>query len=93
LRRSIDKGLAQSRFGIVIISESFLAKEWPQKELDGLVAKEIGGIKVTLPIWHNIDAARIRSHSPLLADRVAASSADGLDSVIEDLMRAIQRDH
>ncbi|HUW33009.1 MAG TPA: toll/interleukin-1 receptor domain-containing protein, partial [Planctomycetota bacterium] len=32
LRRSIDKGLANSRFGIVILSPHFFAKEWPQRE-------------------------------------------------------------
>jgi len=92
LRRSIDRGLASSRFGIVVISRNFLHKEWPQKELDGLVAREIGGVKVILPVWHNIDAATIRSYSPLLADRLATSSDKGLDNVIEELIRAIQRD-
>ena len=37
LRRKIDEGLANSRYGLVILSPSFFAKEWPQKELDGLV--------------------------------------------------------
>jgi hypothetical protein len=41
LRRSIDRGLAQSKYGIVILSPNFFAKEWPQHELDGLVALEI----------------------------------------------------
>jgi hypothetical protein len=43
LREKIDEGLAQSRFGIVILSKHFLAKEWPQRELNGLVALEEGG--------------------------------------------------
>jgi hypothetical protein len=49
LRRSIDQGLAQSRFGVVILSPNFFAKEWPQKELDALVSREDGGQKVILP--------------------------------------------
>ena len=92
LRRSIDRGLASSRFGIVVISRNFLRKEWPQKELDGLVAREIDSRKIILPVWHNIDAATIRSYSPLLADRLATSSDKGLDSVIEELIKAIRRD-
>ena len=36
LRRSIDRGISNSRFGIVILSENFLAKEWPARELDAL---------------------------------------------------------
>ncbi|PWT83049.1 MAG: hypothetical protein C5B58_07185 [Acidobacteria bacterium] len=92
LRRSIDRGLARSRFGIVVISPHFLEKEWPQKELDGLVAREIGGVKVILPVWHNITAQQIREHSPMLADRLAATSAKGLSTVIAELMQAIGRD-
>ena len=60
LRRSIDRGLARSRYGIVVISPDFLKKEWPQKELDGLVAREVEGIKVILPVWHNIGEPQIR---------------------------------
>ena len=54
LRRSIEVGLAQSRFAVIILSQSFFTKEWPQRELDGLVARGIKGEKVTLPVWHDI---------------------------------------
>src|SRR5271157_3953610 len=32
LRQSIDRGLASSRFGIVVLSKHFFAKNWPQEE-------------------------------------------------------------
>ena len=89
LRRSIDRGLTHSRFGIVVISKHFLNKEWPQRELDGLASREHDGVKVILPIWHNIDAEVVREASPMLADRVAISSSENLDRVIEDLMQVI----
>ncbi len=54
LRRTIDHGLSNSRFGIVILSPSFFEKGWPQYELDGMVAKEVGGSKVILPLWHKV---------------------------------------
>jgi hypothetical protein len=91
LRRSIDRGLAKSRYGIVVISPNFLQKEWPQKELDGLVAREIDGVKVILPVWHNIGAAEIRAYSPMLADRLAVSSSKGLDQVTDELLKAIRQ--
>jgi hypothetical protein len=75
LRESIDKGLVNSRYGIVVISQQFLSKNWTQYELNSLVAKEIDGEKVILPIWHNITKEQILSHSPMLADKVALSSA------------------
>jgi len=37
LRRKIDKGLANSNFGIVVISRSFIKKGWTNYELDGLI--------------------------------------------------------
>ncbi|QEM70289.1 toll/interleukin-1 receptor domain-containing protein [Geobacter sp. FeAm09] len=91
LRRSIDKGLAHSKYGVVVISESFLQKEWPQKELDGLVAREFEGNKVILPVWHNVALETVRSNSPLLADRLATSSQKGLQQVVKDLLDAMGR--
>lgn len=43
LRRKIDQGLAKSRFGIVVISRSFIKKGWTNYELDGLMTKAISG--------------------------------------------------
>src|SRR6185436_12735864 len=52
LSRSIDRGLTASTYGIVIISPSFIEKKWPERELRGLVAREIEEEqKVILPIW------------------------------------------
>jgi len=90
LRRSIDSGLGRSRFGIVVISPGFLAKEWPQRELDGLTSREADGNKVILPVWHGIGFEEVRRFSPILADRLAVKSLDGLDRVVEELLRAIQ---
>src|ERR1700678_4422608 len=89
LRRSIDRGLARSRYGIVVISPDFLKKEWPQKELDGLVAREVEGVKVILPIWHNINEPEVRAYSPTLADKLGVSSSKGLDDVTDQLLKAI----
>lgn len=78
LRRRIDDGLARCNYGIVIISPSFLSKEWPQRELDGLVAREVAsGKKAILPIWHQIDQAMVMRYSPTLADRLAGRSEEG----------------
>ena len=71
LRQSIDKGLVNSRYGIVILSRSFFEKNWPQYELNGLTAREIEGHKVILPVWHNITKEEVLSYSPSLADKVA----------------------
>jgi len=89
LRRSIDKGLSRSRYGIVVISRAFLSKEWPQRELDGLVAREEDGGKVVLPVWHEISAAEVRKQSPTLADRLAIPSSRGIQAVVAELLQVI----
>ena len=71
LRQSIDRGLAISEYGIVVLSKAFFAKNWPQYELNGLAAREIEGKKVVLPIWNHIDKAEVLKYSPPLADKVA----------------------
>lgn len=91
LRRSIDRGLAQSRFGIVVLSPSFLSKQWPQRELDGLVARETAsGTRVILPIWHRIGRDEVLDYSPPLADLRAVLSTAGLDEVVRELKRVIR---
>ena len=89
LRRKIEEGLAESRFGIVILSKSFLSKDWPQKELDGLMAIEEAGHKVILPVWHEIGKAALAERYPILADRLAADTADGITKVVSELMLVI----
>jgi hypothetical protein len=86
LRRSIDRGLAAARFGIVVLSPSFFAKNWPQYELDGLVAKEMEGDKVILPLWHKVSKNEVLRYSPSLADKLALNTATHtLDELVEQL--------
>ena len=75
LRRKIDEGLAKSRFGIVVLSKSFLNKGWTNYELDGLVTKSINGDQVLLPIWHKISKQEVIDYSPSLADKLARNTA------------------
>ncbi|WP_223161988.1 toll/interleukin-1 receptor domain-containing protein [Salinicola endophyticus] len=74
LRRSIDQGLAESKYGLIVLSKAFFEKSWTQYELNGLVIREMEGGKVILPIWHNITKDEIMRLSPSLVDKVALNS-------------------
>ena len=74
LRRKIDAGVARSRFGVIVLSEAFIAKGWTNYELDGIVSKANNGEQVLLPIWHNVTKSQILAFSPSLADKVARST-------------------
>ena len=75
LRRSIDQGLVNSKYGIVVLSTSFFKRNWTQYELDGFVNREMNGLKVILPIWHKVSKDEVQSFSPSLADKVALNSS------------------
>lgn len=75
LRQKIDKGLANSRVGLVVLSPSFISKGWTNYELDGIVTRTVSGEQVLLPIWHNITKQQVVDYSPSLADKVARSTA------------------
>ena len=75
LRRKIDQGLAKSRFGIVVISRSFIKKGWTNYELDGLMTKAISGQQTLLPIWHDITKQEVIDYSLSLADKVARNTS------------------
>jgi hypothetical protein len=87
LREKIDYGLANSRYGAVVLSESFFGKKWPKDELDGLVARQTSeGKKVILPIWHNVGFDEVKKFSPMLAGKLAARSEEGLEAVVAQIL-------
>jgi hypothetical protein len=80
LRRSIDRGLNESRYGLVILSPHFFAKEWPQRELDRLVAREINSGEVKHVLKNDVKEANHEYYelSNRLGQRARAQGADPL---------------
>ena len=90
LRRSIDSGIANSRFGLVILSKPFFDKNWPQYELDGLVTRTNSDQQILLPIWHEISKDEVIAHSASLADRVALRTSDqGINEIADEISSVI----
>lgn len=76
LRKKIDLGLKNSKFGLVILSTAFFNRPWTDYELNGFLAREMNSMKVILPIWHKISKDEVLRFSPPLADKVALKSSD-----------------
>jgi len=93
LRESIDRGLARSRYGVVILSGHFFSKHWPTQELNGLATREVGGQKVILPVWHGVGFTEVRGYSVTLADRIGVHTKDGLAHVVEEIMKVVRPEH
>lgn len=87
LRQSIDKGLANSKYGVIVISSAFISKRWPAYELDGLIAREMNdGNKVVLPIWHKVTKSEVMQYSPTIANKLAMnSSIDEIQDIAKQL--------
>lgn len=88
LTNKINEGLAHSRYGIVVLSPDFLAKEWPKRELAALLAIELKHGKRVLPVLHNLDLESVLRDFPLLGDKVCVSTAAGIEVLASEVRRA-----
>jgi len=90
LRDKIDEGLANSLYGVVVLSSSFFKKEWPKTELDALVSRQNeDGKKLILPIWHGVGIKEVRKFSPILASKLAAQSSESLESIVDQIKNVL----
>jgi hypothetical protein len=75
LLREIDKGLAKSRVGIVLVTPALLSRVRGEgiadKELSALLARDL-----LVPIVHNTTYEALREVSPLLGSRSGLSTAE-----------------
>ena len=94
LRRKIDKGLANSRFGVVVLSRGFFGRGWPEYELDGLVTRAVSGEQILLPVWHGVTKREVMDYSSSLADRVARSTATHtVEEIAAEIVDVIRNPH
>ena len=92
LRESIDEGLIECDFGVVIISRNFFRKQWTKKELNGLISKEVGySKKFIIPIWHQITYKEIVENSVILADLIAIKSEIGINEIVREIEKATSK--
>ena len=91
IRQEIEAGIAGCRFGVVIISPHFFAKQWTQAELDALFGKKMdSGRNLVLPIWHHVSKDEVQRHSPLLAGVLALNTAvSTIDEIADGLVEVV----
>ena len=64
MSEQIDRGIAKAKFGIVVISRSFIGRKWPAHELRGLVNRDVEEDLKILPIWHGVSKSEVKEFSP-----------------------------
>jgi hypothetical protein len=89
LLREIDKGLAKSRVGLVLVTPSLLKRLAGEgiadKELSALLARDL-----LVPIVHDTTYETLREVSPLLGSRSGLSTAeDTMTNIAEKLAELV----
>lgn len=88
---AIDKGIARSSYGLVVLSPHFFAKQWTERELAGLTTREVAGRKkLILPVWHNVTHEDVMEYSPTLADKKALDTGQmDLEQIAEAIAEVL----
>ena len=75
LMREIDRGLAMSRFGIVLVTPAFLERLEVQSIADKELSTLLAGDRL-VPVAHNTTFEALRDVSPMLASRSGLSTSE-----------------
>lgn len=93
LTASIDKGLRQSRYGLLMLSKSFLGKNWPDYEYRSLLTRQIDGESVILPLWYGVTKEEVKAYSLFLTDiKGLAVTRDNMNVVIPAIVKVVRPD-
>lgn len=92
IRLEIERGITQARFGVVVLSPSFFAKQWTQAELDALFSRKVAsGEDLILPIWHKVTKDEVLAQSALLAGILALNTSVNTVEEIADRLAEVVR--
>lgn len=93
LTTSIDKGLRQSRYGLLVLSKAFLGKNWPDYEYRSLLTRQIDGESVILPLWYGVTKEEVKAYSLFLTDiKGLAVTRDNMNVVIPAIVKVVRPD-
>ena len=87
LTESIDRGIRECDYGVVVLSHNFFKKNWTNLEYNSLNTRDVsqrGG--VILPIWHGVCSDDIAKYNLSLADKMALNSSGDLDVLVKKLI-------
>ena len=81
MMRAIDKGLANSRIGLVLVTPALLARLPKESVADKELSALLAGNQL-VPIVHNTTYGALRNVSPLLASRTGLDTAEDSMAVV-----------
>ncbi|RVP06951.1 TIR domain-containing protein [Sinorhizobium meliloti] len=93
IAEAIEKGIAQSAFGIVVISPRFIDRKWTQHEYRALLNLNVEEDRKIVPIWLGVTRADVAAFSPSLADKLAIDTQHvDADAAAIQILRLVRPD-
>lgn len=83
MMRAIDKGLANSRIGLVLVTPALLARLPKESVADKELSALLAGNQL-VPIVHNTTYAALRNVSPMLASRTGLDTSEDSMAVVAE---------
>ena len=90
MMRAIDKGLANSRIGLVLVTPAMLERLPKESVADKELSTLLAGNQL-IPIVHNTSYEALRNVSPMLASRTGLdTSEDSMEVVAEKIAELVE---
>lgn len=93
LRANLDRGFAQAPYGLVVLSNDFVAKNWSEDELRGLSDRGADFKRVVYPIWFKVTGETLSTLAPRVAGgpRIIADTSKLVKTAVE-VIRLVRQD-
>lgn len=86
---SIEKGLNESKTGILVLSTSYLSKNWTSYEMDILIRQNIESNKKILPIWLDVTREEIERKHIGLSGIVGITGTREVSRIVSQLVEVL----
>jgi hypothetical protein len=88
---AINEGLTHARFVTPIITEEFIGRDWPRRELNAALTREVGMRQVVVLPVLAADREMYFARYPLLSDKLYLNWDNGPDYVAEEISSLFAR--
>lgn len=93
LMGSLDEGLSESRYGVIVLSENFIDKNWPESELKALMQRFQKDDVGIMPLRYGIPHEEIVDSYPLLSDLASRPiTSDTIQDRVQDIYNVIKQE-
>jgi len=82
---SIEKGMKETEYAILLISRNYLNKGWTKYEMDVLIRESIEKNRKILPVWHEVTKKQVEEKISGLTGIFALNSSIGAENLISKL--------